>query len=420
VKPSRREFLQTLGAAGLGVWAAPAGPVAAAASPQSPRARLLNSRFSDLRRHFVFEYYPWYETAPYRHWDQAKRKPPVDVASNYMPRLGAYNSADTRVLEQHARWIADIGVGAINVSWWGPGDFTDRTIPALMDVMSAYDIHVAFHLEPYTERHAANYARDIQYLLKEYGDRRSWDCFLLLQHADGTVGPVFKSFRTIVPESGTDCHGHNFNVADYTSDAAWRQQTDRVRETFRRDFDRITLLADSVNVERTRAGGFDGIAIYDNFVKPDTWDGYANMCSSRDLVFSFNVNPGFDVIADREPPPPDSCAGGPTPFEPGGADYDWARLQDRERAARASLARISEAFTTTIDVQTNASLSNAKRGFFLTYINSFNEWHEGHQFEPMKDSSALTPEERAIGYHNPADGAYRLKRLGELLSEIDL
>jgi hypothetical protein len=38
----------------------------------------------------------------------------------------------------------------------------------------------------------------------------------------------------------------------------------------------------------------------------------------------------------------------------------------------------------------------------------------------MKDSAALTPDERAIGYHNPADGTYRLKRLGELLSEIDL
>jgi glycoprotein endo-alpha-1,2-mannosidase len=417
VQPSRREFLQALGAAGLGVWAA---PVVGAAGAQPGRERLLNTRFSDLRRHFIFEYYPWYETSPYRHWDEAKRKPPVDVGSNYMPRLGAYNSADTRVLEQHARWIADVGVGAINVSWWGPGDFTDRTIPVLMDVMSAYDIHVAFHLEPYTDRHGANYARDIQYLLKEYGDRRSWDCFLLLQHADGTVGPVFKSFRTIVPESGMDCHGNTFSVADFTTDGAWRQQTDRVRETFRRDFDRITLLADSVNVERTRAGGFDGIAIYDNFVKPDTWDGYASQCTSRDLVFSFNINPGFDAVVDREPPPPDSCPGGPTRFEPGGAEYDWSRLQDRERAARASLVRISECFNTTIDVQTNPASSNAKRGFFLTYINSFNEWHEGHQFEPMKDSAALSPEERAVGYHNPADGMYRLKRLGELLADLDL
>ena len=71
-------------------------------------------------------------------------------------------------------------------------------------------------------------------------------------------------------------------------------------------------------------------------------------------------------------------------------------------------------------VATKESLANVKRDFFLTYINSFNEWHEGHQFEPMKDAGALTSGERAIGYHNPDDGAYRLKHLAELLGELDL
>jgi hypothetical protein len=406
-----------LGAAGVGVCAAPA---LVAASPQAGRARLLHNRFPDLRRHFIFEYYPWYETTPYRHWDQGKRHPPIDIASNYMPRLGAYDSADTSVIEQHARWIADIGVGAINVSWWGPGDVTDRAIPKLMDVMSAHDIHVTFHLEPYTDDHAGSYARDIQYLLKEYGDRRRWDCLLLLEHADGKIGPVFKSFRTIVPETGTDCRGVRYTVGDYAADGTWRRQTDRVRETFREDFDRVTLLADSLNLDRTRASGFDGIAIYDNFVAPDSWQSHATACSARDLVFSFNINSGFDVMLERDVEPGPCGYSPPTPFEPGGATYDWTKATDRERAARASAARIREAFQTTIAVQTTASLANVKHGFFLTYINSFNEWHEGHQFEPMKDAAALSSDERAIGYHNPADGAYRLRQLGDLLSDIDL
>ena len=57
-------------------------------------------------------------------------------------------------------------------------------------------------------------------------------------------------------------------------------------------------------------------------------------------------------------------------------------------------------------------------GFFLVYITSFNEWHEGTQFEPMKDAAALTPEEWAVGYHNPRDGYYRLRQLGELLARL--
>jgi hypothetical protein len=41
----------------------------------------------------------------------------------------------------------------------------------------------------------------------------------------------------------------------------------------------------------------------------------------------------------------------------------------------------------------------------------FNEWHEGHQFEPMMDLEQLTAEERAVGYHNSPDGGYRLEAL---------
>ena len=54
----------------------------------------------------------------------------------------------------------------------------------------------------------------------------------------------------------------------------------------------------------------------------------------------------------------------------------------------------------------------------LTYLTSFNEWHEGHQFEPMKDRTALTPEELAIGYHNPDTGTYRLATLRSLLAGV--
>ena len=380
--------------------------------------RTLNERFADLRRHFVFEYYPWYAASPYIHWNQDGRVPPIDVASNYMPLLGPYDSRDTRVIEQHAKWIADVGVGAINVSWWGPGDFTDRVVPTLMDVMADHDVHVTFHLEPYTNARAFNYARDIQYLITQYGDRRHWDCFLLVQHADGTVGPVFKSFATIVPPTSTDCRGVVSNIPIYAPTDVWRRQTDTVRQTFVRAFDRITLLADSLAVDTTRAAGFDGIAIYDNYVEPDSWTAHANGSSSRDLVFSFNTNPGFDGLTNRDPNPGPCFS--PQTFEPGRVVYDWTRPGAREAAATLAEARIRESFRTTLRLQLDPHLANVKHGFFLTYINSFNEWHEGHQFEPMKNASALSPQERAIAYHNPEDGMYRLRALQRLLGELDL
>jgi hypothetical protein len=135
------------------------------------------------------------------------------------------------------------------------------------------------------------------------------------------------------------------------------------------------------------------------------------------LVFSFNINPGFDMIVDREAEP-GSCYAPPDFAPPAEAAIDWSRGDERERAARLSRARIASAFEATLRVQTDPALSNAQRGFFLVYINSFNEWHEGHAFEPMKDFAQLTPDERAQGYHNPSDGSYRLETLGALLRPV--
>src|SRR4051794_4281417 len=148
----------------------------------------LRDRFADLRRHFVFEYYPWYGVNPFRHWDDPGLNPPVDIAARSMPLLGPYDSRDRTTLERHARWMADAGVGAINMSWWGRDSFEDRAVPFVMDVMRAHDIHVTFHLEPYADDRATRYASDIMYLLREYGERRRWDAFLLLQDGSGAEG----------------------------------------------------------------------------------------------------------------------------------------------------------------------------------------------------------------------------------------
>jgi hypothetical protein len=412
MRVSRRAFVDSALAAGAG--AAMGGVDILARQLATPRT--LKSRFPDLSRHFIFEYYPWYATNPYRHWNEANHRPPLEIASNYLPKLGAYDSRSTRVMQQHAAWIKAAGAGAINVSWWGRDSESDRLIPALMDVMAAHDIKVTFHLEPYRDHRALAYASDIDYLITQYGERRRWDSLLLLRHEDGAAGPVFKSFRTILPSTSTDCHGRVSDVADYAADSEWREQTDRVRAAFASQFTRVTLLADSLDMVRTRACGFDGIAIYDNYVRPDTWRTWAEACSARDLLFSFNVNPGFDRVANRRVDP-GSCETS-LPFEPAGVLFDWARPQDRTFAARASERRIGESFQTTVALQTDPLLADARRGFFLVYINSFNEWHEGHQFEPMKDLEQLTAEERAVGYHNPPDGAYRLEALRKLLADV--
>jgi glycosyl hydrolase family 99 len=354
--------------------------------------------------------------APFVHWDQWDRVPPDDIASNYVPRLGAYDSLSPRVLDQHARWIAESGAGAINVSWWGPGSPEDRAVPAVMDAMRAYGIKVTFHLEPYDDDRASRYAEDVLYLLREYGEKRGFDALLLLEGPGGIQGPVFKAFRCILPQAYLDCHGERRVIRDYTPDEVWRRQTDSLRRTLREDFRRVTLLADSLDFGRTPAAGFDGIAVFDNFVEPAEYAALAAGASLAGLVFSFNVNPGYDAIDPRRVDPGDCFE--PSVFLPSAAGLDWSSFLDRERAAALSRGRIAESLGATLAVQADPAFSNDQRGFFLVYINSFNEWHEGHSFEPMMDAAAIPLAQRLFDYHNPARGDYRLAALRELLGAV--
>ncbi|MXY15569.1 MAG: hypothetical protein F4Y57_00780 [Acidobacteria bacterium] len=416
---TRRAFLAAgTAAAGSAAAGAAGGAVAGQADPFPWRefGERLRSRFRDPRRHFIFEYYPWYSADPYWHWTQWDREPPTDLAANTMPLLGAYDSRSRAVLEQHARWIAEAGVGVINVSWWGQGSYSDRAVPLLMDVMADHDIRVTFHLEPYNRERAANFPDDVQYLLDRYGARRGWDCFFIDERADGTQGPVFKLFSTTLPERRRDCHGVWHDVTAHVPDSEWRRQTDRLRDAVRADFAQVTLLSNTSDTARAAASGFDGIAIYNPRASLAGWLDHARRASRDGLLFCLPVNPGWDEI-ERRVVPPESCYR-PRAFVPATRDLVWSRADDREWARVLAERRTESSLQLNLILQLHPLFANAGRGFFLAYITSFNEWHEGTQYEPMRDYADLTPPERAVGYHNPANGNYRLERLTELLGRL--
>jgi hypothetical protein len=254
-------------------------------------------------------------------------------------------------------------------------------------------------------------------LLREYGEKRGWDAFLVLHHEDGSESPIFKGFRCILPERVVDCHGTTLRVADFTPDALWRRQISRLRRMLRADFDRVVLLADSLDFGRTVASGFDGIGIYDNFIAPGRYAPLAREASAAGLLFSFNVNPGYDEIPLIDVPA-ESCYL-PRPFVPPVPEpLDFRHARDRERADELAASRVRESLSATVEAQSEARLSNRERGFLAVYVNSFNEWHEGHAFEPMKDVLELTPGERIRGYHNPRNGRTRLDTLADALRPL--
>ena len=91
---------------------------------------------------------------------------PYDIAATSVPELGPYDSGNPRVLEQHARWIAESGAGAINVSWWGRGDYgIGKDAPDGRDARPRPEGHVSSRT--LLGRSLDSYVSDIQYLVTE-------------------------------------------------------------------------------------------------------------------------------------------------------------------------------------------------------------------------------------------------------------
>ena len=223
-------------------------------------------------------------------------------------------------------------------------------------------------------------------------------------------------FATTLPDQLEDCRGELQDVPLHIPADRWRRAVDGVRADLDGLFDHITLLSDTADVRGAKHVGFDGIAIYDPMTERERWLDYALAASQLGLVFSFSSNPGLDEIRRRKVLP-DSCYA-PRPFVPRTADIDWSRPADRVRAEELATRQIEETLQWSIALQTHSWLGNVDLGFFLVYLTSFNEWHEGSQFEPMKDRSMLTPAEQSVGYHNPDNGRYRLDAVTELLRRL--
>ena len=189
----------------------------------------------------------------------------------------------------------------MNISWWGPGSVEDRAVPLVMDVMRAHDIRVAFHMEPYTTTRGARLADDLLYLIREYGERRRWDTFLLLEDASGVARPVFKLFLTHLPPTGTDCRGRVFpsRITPRTASIAVKSiPADRAARGFRSD--RALRFAGRRAQRRQRLQRHRDV----RYVHPPRLVAVAGgQFSAAELFFSFPINPGFDRYPDRPPFP---------------------------------------------------------------------------------------------------------------------
>jgi hypothetical protein len=286
-------------------------------------------------------YYPWYGTpaldGAYQHWQQGGHLPPADIGADFYPARGPYSSDDPGVVDAQMREIAAAGVGEVVSSWWGWGSVEDQRLSLVIRAARAHALTVAVQLEPYDPRNPPYIWRSPETVAADIAHLRDLGIARIY---------VYAPF-------------------DDVPDATWAAIT-AARGP-------LQILAQTANVARAAADGFDGVYTYD-IVRYGA-SSFARLCArarAARLVCAPSVGPGFE--AER--------ATGDPRVKPrlDGRTYDsmWAA------AIRAGADRVT--------------------------ITSYNEWHEGTQIEPARSGGSRTlAASPTIGLRYLSyDGAYGL------------
>jgi hypothetical protein len=126
-------------------------------------------------------YYGWYgrpdSSGSWVHWsgvNEAAQK--IRNATDY-PVLGAYDSHDAQVVEQHCRWAKAAGLTGFVVSWWRRDDFNDQGMTRLLDTAQNVGLHVSAYIEqirPADAPTVASATQDILDVLERHAGHPAW------------------------------------------------------------------------------------------------------------------------------------------------------------------------------------------------------------------------------------------------------
>lgn len=128
------------------------------------------------RRVMAF-YYPWYGVPDGPggagrtvHWGRIDVANKDIAASTHYPSLGAYDSHDPKLIDQHCRWAKDAHIDTLIVSWWGHNSYSDRAMGTILDACEKHNLNACIYYEtvprPQTAQSAA---KDIVGVLNKYG-----------------------------------------------------------------------------------------------------------------------------------------------------------------------------------------------------------------------------------------------------------
>ncbi|XP_078539911.1 glycoprotein endo-alpha-1,2-mannosidase-like protein [Lissotriton helveticus] len=292
------------------------------------------------------------------HWDpkisasypKGRHSPPEDIGSSFYPELGPYSSRDPNVLEEHMKQLKEAAIGVLVLAWFPPGladdngEPTDDLVPLILDAAHAYNIKVAFHIQPYKGRNDNTVHDNIKYIIDKYGSHSS---FYAYKTSVGRTLPLFYIYDSYLtsPESWanllTASGSHSIRNTPYDS-------------VF------IALLVEETHKQDILSAGFDGMYTYfasNGFSfgsSHQNWKAIKTFCDTNNLMFIPSVGPGYIDTSIRP----------------------WNNHNTRNRVnGKYYETALQAALTVRPEIVS---------------ITSFNEWHEGTQIEKSTPKKTLT------------------------------
>ncbi|KAL3921835.1 MAG: hypothetical protein SGILL_002538 [Bacillariaceae sp.] len=311
------------------------------------------------------------------------------VVPRQYPALGEYDDSDPAVIAEHMKMFRRANIGLLVTSWWGPNKVEDSTTKNVvmehedvgnLKISLFYETVDRFRLESGIAD-IKNAKTDIEYMCEHYFDHPNYYkvngrpvLFIYLARTLGNSGKLEEALLTMRSEAAK--RGHNiFLVGDY----AFGESPQTTEEDPYVPFwylDAVTNYDVYGNAGRPQGhAGTTGVSLY--YERQAQWK---KETAKENCMFIPAVSPGYNDRGVR-------------------LESDHPALSRRVTAA----AEEGSLF--------HFQLKHAKKladpGMEkLIMVNSFNEWHEDTQIEPVKlgDSAVwppdMTQDLEYVGYGN--------------------
>jgi len=334
-------------------------------------------------------YYPWYSENFHRGAGYLRR----NLMPPQMPVLGEYDDSDPEVIRQHMAWFRQANIGLLVTSWWGPHSTEDNTTKnVIMEHEDIGNLKIALHFE--TKGRIKNTTDmsgprdDIAYMCEEYFDHDNYyridDRPVIVVHVTRLLheeGILEEAILTMRSEA-SKCGQNLYIIGDQVFSSA-PEDGDAFTPFWY--FDAVTNF--DVYGSSGRPGGYIGPDAVDNYyAEQSEWKRQAALANCEYIP---PVSPGYN---DR-----------------------GVRLEEDHLAMSRRLMQGSEEGSLFWYQLKQALPLVSPQVDNMVLLNSFNEFHEDTQIEPVVSFTRA-----GVRTNRPAymTGSYTYAAYGELYLDI--